>query len=158
MFASPQLDLVRPIAAKELISLLFLWPNCKPSTANSFSFNLFRTLCTNQTHRKRRISPVFNLLRTLAKTIGDGMVGMHHSFSLYCSLLKEQKPTHLFSVPCALFAENTRGIEVRQIFFALSTFSYMMRPRNARPAPALTPSKGGDLSWLTPSSLPRTTV
>src|SRR5882724_9023094 len=37
---------------------------------SSFLFlNSFRTLCTIQTHGKRRISLVFNLLRTLAKTM-----------------------------------------------------------------------------------------
>src|SRR5579859_8183469 len=63
----------RPHNRQRTISFtFFLSANCKPSTANPFSFNLFRTLCTNQTLRKRRISLVFNLLRTLAKTMGDG--------------------------------------------------------------------------------------
>lgn len=36
-------------------------------------FNYLHTLCANQPARKHRISCIFRLLRTLAKTIGDGV-------------------------------------------------------------------------------------
>ena len=80
MFGSPQLDLVPPITAKELSPSSFFRRAEKLSMANPFRFILFRTLCTNQTLRKLRISRVFSLLRTLAKTMeGWGAKGQTYA-------------------------------------------------------------------------------
>src|SRR5579859_1921693 len=67
------------------------------------SFNSLRTLLTNRGFRKRCISPVFNLLRTLAKTIGDGTPRFLRSFLLF---QKNKGPTRLFSVLSPLFCKT----------------------------------------------------
>jgi hypothetical protein len=126
----------RPLNHRQgTISFHFLLsPNCKPPTANPFRFILFRTLCTNQTHKKRRISPVFNLLRTLAKTMaGWGYIKSKarrgfHSFPLSLAPGDSRKGCTLSSLFCRppqlifLFLsslrtlyKNTRGVPSTRI-------------------------------------------
>jgi|SRR5579859_3108498 len=97
----------RPLNSRQgtISFLFFLSASCKPSTANPFRFILFRTLCTNRTHRKRRISPVFSLLRTLAKTMGGW--GMHRTLLLH-SFAGPGNSSSYFSAACTLFTKTPR--------------------------------------------------
>src|ERR1700758_68434 len=87
-----------------LLALIFVFL-CKTANHNSFRFNYFCTLCTNQPRRKRRISPVFSLLRTLAKTMAGWGYDCCSLASLFC---RRRQLIFLFLNRLRTLCKNTR--------------------------------------------------